>query len=455
MISDEIIERIANEVIRELERSGSSAPVAVRSTGSSAGAGCRKLVVAAGDATDLLKKFAVGGHAVVCTPGLESDAKSLGFSEIHTDANLWDFSKILAGVEEVVIPNIPLTLLSKIVNFISDSSAAGVVLAAIERNIPVSATLDMARTATNPAVAARLLDLRKTAESMGIRFTDGADLRVDSATCALVTPCATPLHGVEEGEVCGACWVQDPKGIQDFLEAGATRFGTQLGQTVTEPGLAQYIDHTMLKAQTTKPEIEQLCKEAREYKFASVCVNPFWVPLCASLLKGSGVKVCTVIGFPLGATSTAAKVAETQDAIRNGAEEVDMVIIVGALKAGDQDAVRKDVAAVKQAAANRILKVILETGLLTDEEKMIACQLCKEAGADFVKTSTGFGPGGATLSDIALMRRVVGPGMGVKASGGVKDTKTAQQMIAMGATRIGASAGIAIVKGEEAKGSGY
>ncbi|MBI4179274.1 deoxyribose-phosphate aldolase [bacterium] len=236
---------------------------------------------------------------------------------------------------------------------------------------------------------------------------------------------------------------------------GATRFGTRLGEPVTAPNLAGYIDHTLLKPQTTRAEIEQLCKEAREYHFASVCVNPFWVPLCAQLLKGSGVKVCTVIGFPLGATSTAAKAAETRDAIANGAEEVDMVINVGALKAGDHDTVRRDVAEVKKAAGSRTLKVILETGLLTDEEKMIACQLCKEAGADFVKTSTGFGPGGATLADIAMMRRVVGPGMGVKASGGVRDTKTAKQMIEMGATRIGASAGIAIVKGDAPSGSGY
>lgn len=262
-------------------------------------------------------------------------------------------------------------------------------------------------------------------------------------------------HDRDEGEICCVCWGSNPEGVQEFLDAGASRFGTQLGQTVTTPGLAQYIDHTLLKPQTTKAEIEQLCKEAREYRFASVCINPFWVPLCAQLLKGSGVKVCTVIGFPLGATSTAAKVAETHDAIRNGAEEVDMVINVGALKAGDHDTVRRDVSEVKKAAGRRILKVILETGLLTDEEKMAACQICKEAGADFVKTSTGFGPGGATMGDIALMRRVVGPGMGVKASGGVRDTKTAKQMIEMGATRIGASAGIAIVKGEDGKGSGY
>ncbi len=266
---------------------------------------------------------------------------------------------------------------------------------------------------------------------------------------------ACDAHDRDDGEICCVCWVQNPEGVQEFIDAGATRFGTQLGQPLTAPNLAGYIDHTLLKPQTTKPEIEQLCKEAREYKFASVCVNPFWVPLCVQLLKGSDVKVCTVIGFPLGATSTAAKVAETQDAIRNGAEEVDMVINVGALKAGDRDAVRRDVAEVKKAAGDRTLKVILETGLLTDEEKMIACQICKEAGADFVKTSTGFGPGGATMADIALMRRVVGPSMGVKASGGVKDTKTAQQMIAMGATRIGASAGIAIVKGEGGKGTGY
>ncbi|MFZ2961333.1 MAG: deoxyribose-phosphate aldolase [Candidatus Ozemobacteraceae bacterium] len=211
--------------------------------------------------------------------------------------------------------------------------------------------------------------------------------------------------------------------------------------------LARTIDHTLLKATATTAEVTKLCEEARQYRFASVCVNPFHVALSAKLLQSSPVKVCTVVGFPLGATSTYTKVAETRDAVANGADEIDMVINVGALKSKDYEMVKNDIARVVEAANGRTVKVILETSLLNQEEKIKGCELSKAAGADFVKTSTGFSTGGATVEDIALMRRTVGPSMGVKASGGVKDTAIAQQMIAAGATRIGASASIAIVKG--------
>lgn len=219
--------------------------------------------------------------------------------------------------------------------------------------------------------------------------------------------------------------------------------------------LNAYIDHTLLKPEATETMIDKLCEEAKAHEFASVCVNPYWVARSAKLLSGTNVKVCTVIGFPLGANTSAVKAAETRDAIANGATEVDMVLNVGALKSGDLDLVRSDVAAVKQAAGNVLLKVILETGLLTDEEKEIACKLCVEAGADYVKTSTGFGPGGATVADIALMRKAVGEGLGVKASGGVRDRETALAMIEAGATRIGTSSGISIVSGNAPTGSGY
>ncbi|MGD9099299.1 MAG: deoxyribose-phosphate aldolase [Anaerolineae bacterium] len=207
------------------------------------------------------------------------------------------------------------------------------------------------------------------------------------------------------------------------------------------------IDHTILKPDATQDQIAQLCYEARKYRFASVCVNPANVKLCAELLKGSDVLVCTVVGFPLGATSTEAKVFETQQTIRDGATEVDMVINVGALKSRDYELVERDIASIARAchAGNAILKVIIEAALLTDEEKVIACQLSKVAGADFVKTSTGFGPGGATVEDVALMRRVVGPNIGVKAAGGIRTQDDAQRMIAAGATRIGASASIKII----------
>ncbi|MED4463912.1 deoxyribose-phosphate aldolase [Metabacillus fastidiosus] len=216
--------------------------------------------------------------------------------------------------------------------------------------------------------------------------------------------------------------------------------------------LAKMIDHTALKADTTKAAIETLCTEAKQYCFASVCVNPTWVELAAELLKGTEVKVCTVIGFPLGANTPETKAFETKDAIDKGAEEVDMVINIGALKDKNDALVERDIHAVVEAAKGKALtKVIIETSLLTEEEKIKACEIAVKAGADFVKTSTGFSTDGATTADISLMRKTVGPEIGVKASGGVRDLEGAKSLIEAGATRIGASSGIAIVKGETAK----
>ena len=210
------------------------------------------------------------------------------------------------------------------------------------------------------------------------------------------------------------------------------------------------IDHTLLKADATEAQIAKLCQEAKEHGFASVCVNPGYVPEAAEALKGTDVRVCTVIGFPLGATSSEAKAAETADAIAKGAAEVDMVVNVGRIKSGNWDYVRSDIAAVVNAARGRALtKVIIETCLLTDDEKIRVCEIAKDAGADFVKTSTGFSTGGATAADIALMRKTVGPDMGVKASGGIHSTEEAIALIEAGASRIGASAGIAIISGLE------
>jgi len=219
--------------------------------------------------------------------------------------------------------------------------------------------------------------------------------------------------------------------------------------------LASMIDHTLLKAEATREEIEKHCKEAAQYQFFSVCINPYWITYCSDLLRGSGVKICTVIGFPLGANSPAIKEQEAAKAVSDGADEVDMVINVGAMKSRDFDLIREDIAAVVRGAGGRLVKVILETALLTREEIIIACRLSKEAGADFVKTSTGFSKGGATVEHISLMRNVVGPSMGVKASGGVRDTKFANQLIEAGASRIGASASIAIVTGKKAGAGKY
>lgn len=216
----------------------------------------------------------------------------------------------------------------------------------------------------------------------------------------------------------------------------------------------KYIDHTVLKPDATTEQVKKICDEAKEYHFASVCINPTHVELAAAELQDSDVKVCTVIGFPLGANTSAVKAYEASDAISRGAQEVDMVINIGAAKDGDWELVQSDIGAVVAAAAGKALvKVIIETCLLTDDEKVSACKAAVAAGADYVKTSTGFSTGGATAEDIALMRKTVGPDIGVKASGGVRDYDTAKAMIDAGATRIGASAGIAIVKGGVGKDS--
>ena len=214
--------------------------------------------------------------------------------------------------------------------------------------------------------------------------------------------------------------------------------------------IAAYIDHTLLKQDAAAPQIDRLCAEAAQYHFASVCVNPWYVPRCVKHLQGTGVKVCTVVGFPLGATTTESKVFETLQAVKSGAEEIDMVMNVCAMKSGNTRAIEQEIQALAAAVeGHAILKVILETCLLTEEEKILACQIAKRAGADFVKTSTGFSTGGATVADVALMRRTIGPEMGVKAAGGIRDYATAKAMLDAGATRIGASAGIAIVQQEQ------
>jgi deoxyribose-phosphate aldolase len=240
-----------------------------------------------------------------------------------------------------------------------------------------------------------------------------------------------------------------PHSLACALNAGASRIGLTWGQSAAAGAdVAGYIDHTLLKPEATRDEIDKLCQEARAFNFASVCVNPTWVKECAYILRGSQVKVCSVVGFPLGATLADVKAYETRRAVFDGANEIDMVINIGALKSGDDATVRRDIGAVVDAAHEgcAIVKVIIETALLSDEEKVRACLLAKESGADFVKTSTGFSKGGATVADIELMRRTVGLEVGVKAAGGVKDLASAREMIAAGATRIGASAGVKIVQ---------
>ncbi len=251
----------------------------------------------------------------------------------------------------------------------------------------------------------------------------------------------------------GCCSELVPGSVDKIIQSGACRIGNALGGEVPGKDIAGLIDHTLLKPDVTEDQIVSLCQEARENGFCSVCVNPGFVALASQLLRGSQVKVCTVVGFPLGATTTLTKVTETRDAIANGADEIDMVINIGALKNHQDALVEADIREVVQAAGGRIVKTIFETALLTDEEVVRASLLAKSAGADFVKTSTGFGPGGATVHHVRLMRESVGPVMGVKASGGVRDLETVNAMVEAGATRIGASASVKIVRGEQGSGS--
>jgi deoxyribose-phosphate aldolase len=277
-------------------------------------------------------------------------------------------------------------------------------------------------------------------------------------------PPSTPLAGHDGGDaetrerlrmfsISGA---RGPEETRALAEAGASRVVTTTGYCPASDGLASLIDHTLLKPDAAREDIERLCREAAQFCFASVCVNPSWVPVCRELLHGSGVKVCTVIGFPFGTHLPDVKAFEARRAVEQGAEEVDMVINIGALKSKDYATVEKDIAGVVQAVGrDTVVKVILETAMLTREEKIMGCSLAKAAGADYVKTSTGFGGGGATVEDVRLMRDTVGPDVGVKASGGIRTKEDVEAMVAAGATRIGASAGVKIVRGEKSGSKGY
>ena len=249
----------------------------------------------------------------------------------------------------------------------------------------------------------------------------------------------------------GSCAAHTPDRVRAVVATGAERISFNGSATDVPPDLAGYIDHTLLRPEVSSDEIDRLCDEARQFGFATVCVNPVWVRRCADNLRGSDVKVCSVVGFPFGATTPEVKAWEARRAIRDGAREIDMVINIGALKSGEFELVERDIAKVVDACneAGARCKVIIEAALLTDEEKVIASHLTKRAKADFVKTSTGFGPGGATVADVLLMRETVGPALEVKAAGGIRSREDVEDMIAAGATRIGASAGVQIVTGGE------
>ncbi len=440
-----------------------------------------------------------GGRLIVSSYLYENfgkDGIGRGFQLVHS-GNV-PSHKALEGVDHLIIPSLSINSLSKAANLIADTYATRVICHALGDGVRITVTdesvIDAAR--CFPAGVARKIDqLRRELESMGVVFQRSsikitpdhkctncaAGKCAECTTCAPVTsnssssssarkfsdPPPIASTGVKSStnkaactaESCsksyGSCVAECAEKVKEVIKAGAERIEKGLGAPIPGTELARYIDHTLLKPNATRDEVVKLCEEAREYSFASVCVNPTNVGLSAKLLEGSPVKVCTVIGFPLGATSSFVKATETRDAVANGATEIDMVINVGALKSKDFELVKNDIARVVEAAGGNTVKVILETSLLNDEEKVKACELSKLAGADFVKTSTGFSTGGATLEDICLMRRTVGPTMGVKASGGIRDTETAVRMIQIGATRIGASASVGIVKGEKQSGKGY
>lgn len=274
------------------------------------------------------------------------------------------------------------------------------------------------------------------------------ELLIEQITDAIVAR----LNGDgDQAALCGCtseCFNRCPERMHRIVDAGASRIGLVLGETGTASDWASLIDHTLLKPEATESDIKRLCDEAARYHFASVCVNPTWVKIAECHLRGAHVPVCTVIGFPLGATLPDVKAYEARRAIFDGARELDMVINVGALKSGDDCLVEHDIRSVVTVAHENsaICKVIIETALLTDDEKVRACVAAKDAGADFVKTSTGFSKGGATVADVALMRRTVGSELGVKASGGVKGLEDARKMVEAGATRIGASVGVKIAQ---------
>jgi deoxyribose-phosphate aldolase len=283
--------------------------------------------------------------------------------------------------------------------------------------------------------------------------------RLDGRTRLAVVPrdrgeCNDDSAPGEDCAECGVCVVRRPWSVRAMEGAGAERVGAAAGVGEVPADLAKLIDHTLLKPEATRDEVVKLCEEARKYRFASVCVNTTWVPLCKSLLAGTDVMVCAVVGFPLGAMTPTAKAYEAREAVRQGAREIDMVLNIGALKSRDYETVFEDICRVVKASAPAGVKVILETSALSHEEKIIAISLSKLAGAAFVKTSTGFGKGGATVEDVQLMRRLVGSELGVKASGGVRTVEDAIKMAQAGANRIGASASVAIVTGTSG-GKGY
>lgn len=473
---ENLVEKITREVMSSMkgsQPSSASAPAAyktmVQSAAPSAGNGTAVLLCGSASVDPVVLKDAVSYLRKInlkVTLAVAPGASPISMDDLtvircgYTN----DCSATLrgAGTAVVLIPDIATA--SRLANLMCDRFDIESAVAALESGKQVWALNVMG--AVNSKISGKVQSFLSEIEGYGVKVIKTDSLIPQAAPIASVAasapsapsaPKASACSQKHNGDCagCGHCSQFISESVKNVVSSGADRVSSAPGINNVERDIGKLIDHTLLKADATKEEVLKLCEEARKHLFASVCINPSFVGLAYDCLKGSPVKVCTVIGFPLGVTTSMVKSMETRDAVAAGADEIDMVINVGALKAGDLDLVRRDIEAVVNASQGRIVKVIIEAALLNDEEKIKACQLSKQAGADFVKTSTGFGPGGATAHDVALMRQTVGKYMGVKASGGIRDYETAQKMVDAGATRIGASASVAIVKGEKDKGGGY
>lgn len=467
---DSTIERITREVLNKLQNTGSSVPVA--NTGSK-----KNILIIITGSDWHLDSVVAYINALYSNNNLtflfsKSAEKIIGTSKFKVsypkasfirDGDNYRAKDIVKDYDLLIAPTMTLTTLTKIANLTGDNLITNVIIQAILNNKAIIATKDTlihdgkVAPAGFQNIIIKYLSIVASFGIIVVNVSELSGLNIDSIVSTGSRNAGNTYYSTIQQEcsagqldcsACGLCITRKPEDVRGIVDAGASRVSSSIGVDNVSVDLARYIDHTLLKPDVTESQIIKLCDEARKYQFVSVCVNPGWVKLAAQQLRGSGVKVCTVIGFPLGANSTETKVAETINAINDGATEIDMVINVGALKSQNYNFVEQDIRRIKEACGSIILKVILENCLLSDEEKIIACELSKKAKADFVKTSTGFGSGGATAGDIALMRSVVGPNMGVKASGGIRDARTAQEMIRMGASRIGVSASVEIVKGE-------
>jgi deoxyribose-phosphate aldolase len=462
-------EKVTAEVVRQLQASGvasspdkvqelvvaamsaqASAPAVVAEVATAlptceVGEGFKTdlLVVVAGPICDqvisVIKSLASSAKVTVVSSGSSPRLAELQACQHVSEGTEATARRLVQGATTVVVPVITTSTAAKVASLIGDCLASAVLVnaALASKQVVVARESIAAPANATYTIRRKVEEVVITLRNLGFTVTDLAGL----------TSAVSGKGGAPVARTGGYVPAYQPRA---YVQQASQYTRAQTAATLVadfDQELAHKIDHTLLKPDATAKQVEKLCKEALEYQFASVCINPTWVALAHSLLSGSPVKVCTVIGFPLGAATSNTKALEAADAITKGATEVDMVLNVGALKSSQYEVVLDDIKAVVGAAKGKALvKVILETGLLTNEEKVKACELAKQAGADFVKTSTGFGPGGATVEDIALMRKTVGPSMGIKASGGIRDYAATDAMIKAGATRIGASAGVNIVK---------